>query len=137
MGQQIVTLQDISTDYIYAVKSRKDGVTEIEVTLDALKMDTDVGGMQRLTFDSSNPDAGTSELKTMSDIIGKSFQLFVNEDGSVQKVVGFDEVFSTMEGAGSEMLKQSFGDSSLVQSMNQITNIFPNRAVDVGETWIK
>ena len=137
MGQQIVTLQDITTDYIYAVKSRENGVTEIEVTLDALKMDTDIGGMQRLTFDSSNPGAGTSELKTMSNIIGKSFQLYVNEDGSVQKIVGFDEIFSTMEGAGGEMLKQSFGDSSLVQSMNQITNIYPNKSVNVGETWTK
>src|SRR5690606_21326435 len=87
MGQQITTIQDITTDYIYTIKARENGVTEIDVTMDALKMDTDVGGMQRITFDSSDPDASTAELKAMSNIIGKTFQLFVNEDGSVQKVV--------------------------------------------------
>lgn len=137
MGQQIITTQDIVTDYIYAVKGRENGVTEIDVMMDALKMDTDVGGMQRITFDSSDPDAGTAELKAMSDIIGKSFQLFVNDDGSVQKIVGFAELFGTVEGPGGELLKQSFGDSSLVQSMNQITNIYPDKAVDVGDAWVK
>lgn len=137
MGQQITTIQDITTDYIYTIKARENGVTEIDVTMDALKMDTDVGGMQRITFDSSDPDASTAELKAMSNIIGKTFQLFVNEDGSVQKVVGFAEIFGTIEGLGGEMLKQSFGDSSLIQSMNQITNIYPNKAVNVGEAWVK
>src|SRR5690606_1040880 len=61
MGQQITTTQDISTEYIYTIKARDNGVTEIEVLMNALKMDTDVGGMQRITFDSNDPDAGTSE----------------------------------------------------------------------------
>lgn len=137
MGQQITTTQDISTEYIYTIKARDNGVTEIEVLMNALKMDTDVGGMQRITFDSNDPDAGTSELKAMSGLIGKSFQLYINEDGSVQKVVGFAEIFDGMEGPQKEILKQSFGDSSLIQSMNQISNIYPNKAVSIGDTWGK
>ena len=137
MGQQIVTTQDITSSYVYEVMSNDNGVTEINVIMDALKMDTDVGGMQRITFDSSNPDGSTNEMKPMSNIIGKSFQLFVNEDGSIKEVVGFEDVFNSIDGAGGEMLKQSFGDSSLVQSMNQITNIYPSNSVEIGDTWVK
>ena len=137
MGQKIVTLQEITTDYLYAVKSKENGITEIDVTMDALKMDTDVGGMQRITFDSNDPEGSTPEMKMMSNIVGKSFQLFINEDGSIEKVVGFEDVFNSTDGAGNEMLKQTFGDSSLVQNMNQITNIYPGKAVDIGDTWVK
>ncbi len=137
MGQQITTTQDISTEYIYTIKDKENGVTEIDVLMNAIKMDTDVGGMQRITFDSNNPEASTSELKVMSNVVGKSFQLYINEDGSVQKVVGFAEIFGTMDGPEAEILKQSFGDSSLVQSMNQISNIYPGKAVEVGDTWVK
>lgn len=137
MGQQITTTQDIATDYIYAIKTQENGVTAIDVTMSAIKMDTDVGGMQRLTYDSNDPDAGTHELKAISNIVGKTFQLYINEDGSVQKVEGFAEVLGTMDGPEAEILKQSFGDSSLVQSMSQITNIYPSEAVSVGDTWIK
>lgn len=137
MGQQITTTQDIATDYIYAIKTQENGITAVDVTMNAIKMDTDVGGMQRLTYDSNDPDAGTHELKAISNIVGKTFQLYINEDGSVQKVEGFAEVLGAMDGPEAEILKQSFGDSSLVQSMSQITNIYPSEAVSVGDTWIK
>ncbi|MEC3880420.1 DUF6263 family protein [Parapedobacter sp. 10938] len=137
MGQQITTTQDISTEYIYAIKAQENGITEIDVTMSAIKMDTDVGGMQRITFDSSDPDAGTSELKVMSNVVGKTFQLYINEDGSIHKVEGFADVFGAMGGQQAEILEQSFGDSSLVQSMNQITNIYPDTEVSIGDTWVK
>lgn len=137
MGQQITTTQDIATEYIYSIKARENGVTEIDVTMSAIKMDTDVGGMQRITFDSNDPEAGTSELKVMANMTGKTFQLYVNEDGSVRKVEGFAEIFNGMEDPQSALLKQSFGDSSLIQSMNQITNIYPNETVAMGDTWVK
>ncbi|MGV3761888.1 DUF6263 family protein [Parapedobacter sp.] len=137
MGQRIITTQDITTEYIYTIKARQNGITQIDVMMSAMKMDTDVGGMQRITFDSSNPEEGTNELKVMANVIGKSFQLHVNEDGSVHKVEGFADIFGDMEGPQADILKQSFGDSSLVQSMNQITNIYPDKAVSVGDTWVK
>ena len=137
MGQQVTTTQDISTDYIYDVKSVEKGVTTINVTFKALKMDTDVAGMQRLTYDSTNPDAGTNELKAMSNLIGKSFLMYINEEGNVEKVAGLAEIIGGVEGPQSELLKQSFGDSSMIQNMNQITNIYPNKKVTIGDTWVK
>src|SRR3546814_608938 len=82
MGQQITTTQDIDTEYIYAIKAQENGVTQIDVTMNAIKMDTDVGGMQRITFDSNDPEAGTSELKVMSNMIGKHVKMYINDDGS-------------------------------------------------------
>jgi len=137
MGQQITTTQDIATDYIYDVKSVEEGVTTINVTFSAVKMDTDVAGMQQLSYDSANPDAGTNELKVMSNLVGKSFLMYINEEGSVEKVEGLAEIIGGVEGPQSELLKQSFGDSSMIQNMSQITNIYPNRKVNIGDTWVK
>lgn len=137
MGQQITTTQDIATDYIYDVKSVEEGVTTINVTFSAVKMDTDVAGMQQLSYDSANPDAGTNELKVMSNLIGKSFLMYINEEGSVEKVEGLAEIIGGVEGPQSELLKQSFGDSSMIQNMSQITNIYPNQKVNIGDTWVR
>ena len=137
MGQQMTTTQDIASDYIYDVKSVDKGIATVNVTFNALKMDTDVAGMQRLTYDSTNPDAGTDELKVMSNLIGKSFMMYINEEGNVEKVEGLAEIIGGVEGSQSELLKQSFGDSSMIQNMNQITNIYPNQEVNIDDTWIK
>src|SRR5690606_28067775 len=112
MGQQMTTTQDIVSDYTYDIQSTENGVTAVNVTCSRLKMDSDIGGMQRLTYDSEAPEEGTNELKVMSSLIGKSFQLYVNEDGTVKKVDGLAEIISAVDEAQAELLKQTFGDSS-------------------------
>lgn len=137
MGQQITTTQDISTDYIYDVQSVQSGISTINVTFNAIKMDTDIGGMQRLTYDSADPEAGTSELKVMSTLVGKSFLIYINDEGNVEEVEGLAEILGAVDGQQSEILKQSFSDSTMIQNMNQIINIYPTKAVAIGDTWTK
>lgn len=138
MGQQMVTTQDMFSDYIYDVQTLQDGITTVNVTFSAIKMDTDVaGGMQQLHYDSNNPDAGTPELKVISNLVGKSFLMYINEEGSVERVEGLAEIIGSVDGQQAELLKQSFGDSSMIQSMNQIINIYPSKKVDQGDTWTK
>ncbi len=138
MGQKVVTKQDMSSDYIYDVQTVKDGIATINVTFSAIKMDTDVaGGMQQLHFDSDNPDADTGELKVLSNLVGKSFLLYVNEEGKVERIEGLAEMIGSVDEQHAEILKQSFGDSSMIQSMNQITNIYPNKPVGKGDSWTK
>src|SRR5690606_17767685 len=137
MGQQMKTTQDVTTDYIYDIRSVKDGITTIQVTFDKIKMDTDVGGLQQISFDSDNPDAASSELKAISGLIGKSFSMQVNSEGRVEKIEGLAELIGSQEGAQSELLKQSFSDSSMAQSMNMMTNIYPGKPVNVGDQWTK
>lgn len=138
MGQKIVTKQDMTSDYIYDVQAVQNGTTTINVTFNALKMDTDVaGGMQQLHFDSANPDAGTGELKVLTNLIGKSFLMRVNETGQVENIEGLAELIESIDDQHAEILKQSFGDSSIIQSMNQITNIYPDKPVNTGDSWVK
>lgn len=138
MGQQVVTKQNMASDYIYDVQTVQNGITTINVTFSAIKMDTDVaGGMQQLHFDSNNPDAGTSELKVLAKLVGKSFLMHVNEEGNVKRIEGLAEIITSVDDQHAEILKQSFGDSSIIQSMNQITNIYPNRTVSKGDSWVK
>ncbi|WP_143053972.1 DUF6263 family protein [Parapedobacter koreensis] len=137
MGQQMATTQDILSEYVYDIQSVQNGVTAINVTFSRIKMDTDVAGMQRLTFDSENPETSTSELSAISNLVGKSFLMHINEEGSVEKVEGLADIINAVGGQQAEMLKQSFGDSSMILSMNQMTNIYPANQVDIGESWIK
>ncbi|WP_257667638.1 DUF6263 family protein [Parapedobacter tibetensis] len=137
MGQQMTTTQDIVADYIYDIQAVQNGMTTINVTFGSIKMDMDVAGMQKLTYDSDNPDGGTEELKAMSNMVGKSFLMEINEEGSVEKIEGLAEIISSIGGQQAELLKQSFGDSSMIQNMNQVTNIYPNKKVRVGDKWMK
>ena len=138
MGRKVVTKQDMSSDYIYDVQTVEDGITAINVTLSAIKMDTDVaGGMQQLHFDSNNPDASTGELKVLSNLVGKSFRMHINKEGKVESIEGLAEIIGSVDDQHAEILKQSFGDSSMIQSMNQITNIYPNKTVGKGDNWTK
>lgn len=137
MGQQMTTKQDMQGDYLYDIQSVENGITAIKVTFQTIKMDTDIGGMQRLTYDSTNPDSGNSELKAISKLIGRSFLMQVNEEGGIEKIEGLSEIIGTTDTGQGELLKQSFGDSSMIQSMSQIINIYPNKDVNAGDTWIK
>lgn len=138
MGQQIVTKQNMASDYIYDIQTVENGVTTINVTFGAIKMDTDVAnGMQQLHFDSENPEAGTSELKSLTNLVGKSFLMRINEEGNVKEIEGLAEIISSVDDQQAEILKQSFGDSTMIQNMNQITNIYPNKSTGKGDTWTK
>ncbi|MFC3197048.1 DUF6263 family protein [Parapedobacter deserti] len=137
MGQKMIITQDVATDYIYDVQSVQNGFTTIQVTIDGLKMDTDMGGIQRLRYDSDDPESGTSDLQVMTNMIGKSFIVHINGEGSVKKVEGIAELIGFVDGAQAELLKQVFGDSTMIQTLNQITDIYPNRKVAIGDTWTK
>lgn len=137
MGQQMTTIQRIVSDYLYDVRSVENGITTINVTFSAIKMDMDIAGMQSVSFDSENPDAATGELKALSNLVGKSFLMQVDESGRVGKIEGLAEMFASVGGREAEMLRQSFGDSSMMQNMNQVINIYPNRNVAIGDHWAK
>ena len=137
MGQEMITIQHVTTDYVYAVQSVENGLTTINVTFRTIKMDMDIAGMQSVSFDSENPDAATNELKALSNLVGQSFLMQVDESGSVEKIEGLAEIIASVGGEQAEMLKQSFGDSSMIQNMNQVTNIYPNKQVGLGESWTK
>ncbi|SKB38868.1 hypothetical protein SAMN05660226_01083 [Parapedobacter luteus] len=137
MGQQMATTQDILSEYIYDIQSVQNGITAINVTFSRIKMDTDVAGMQRITFDSENPEASSNELSAISNLVGKSFQMYINEEGNVEKVEGLADIIDAAGGQQAELLKQSFGDSSMILSMNQMTNIYPANQVEIGDSWVK
>ncbi len=137
MGQQMNTTQNIITDYVYDVQSVENGLTSINVTFSTIKLEMGIAGIQKASYDSEKPDEGTNELKVLSNLVGKSFLIEVNEEGNVEKIEGLAKIISSVSGQEAEMLKMSFGDSSMIQNMNQVTNIYPNKKVDIGDNWVK
>jgi len=138
MGQRVTTQQNIVSDYIYDVQATTNGITTINIIFKAIKMDANVaGGMQQLHFDSDDPEGSTNELKVMNNLIGKSFLMEIDEAGSVKRIEGLGEIMASMNEEHAEFLKQSFGDSTMMHNLNQITNIYPNKTVVTGDNWTK
>ncbi len=137
MGQKMVTTQDMESEYLYDIQRVENGTTIIKVTFSTIKMDMDIAGMQRIAFDSDNPEAATSELQALTNMVGRSFTMHVDAAGDVKKIVGLAEIIASAPGQQAEMLKQTFNDSSMVQSMSQFISIYPNRNVAVGDQWAK
>ncbi len=134
MGREIKTTQHTTADYLYDVLSVQNGITTINVTFRAMKMDMDISGVKHVSFDSDKPEEAPAELSALKDMVGKSFVMEVNEEGTVQSVKGLVEI---MGGAQSPLQQLGFTDSAMTHTMSQMTNIYPNKAVSVGEGWAK
>src|SRR5690606_37599095 len=110
MGQEIKTIQEITSDYLYDVLSVQNGITTINVTFRAIKMDMDISGIKRVSFDSDRPEEGTPELSALKNMVGKSFVMGVNEEGTVLSVQGLAEAIG---GAKLQLQQFGFTDSAL------------------------
>lgn len=139
MGQKMESTQDMITDYIYDVESVQSDVTRIKVTFDALSTTVNTGfpGASPLTYDSRNPEQGSAELKTLSNLVGKSFYIDINKGGEVTNVEGLADVISSVGGEQSQLLSQLFDDGAMTNSLNAITHIYPDKSVKIGESWNK
>jgi len=96
---------------------------EVKQSMSALKMSMDVGGMA-MSFDSENPEGALAGMfKPLLD--AESTTLYSNE-GEILKI-------ETPAVAGMENL--GMGKDELEQSIRELSNMMPNRVIQVGESW--
>lgn len=134
MDREMTISQNVATTYRYDVISVDNGISTITVSFDKMAMHMDIPGGTRLSFDSERYDEGTPQLKAIGEIVGKSFVMEVDEEGRVLTTRGLSEAL----GSAGEVLKQvGLTDSALSQTLHQMTNIYPNKVIAIGEQWAR
>ncbi len=135
--------QNIIFEMLYKVKSVKDGVADIDVSYDRIKMGMAGGGMD-MKWDSKDSAGNNPLLSGMGMLLNKPFQMQTNSLGKVISVTGFSAAIEAMmqqvspEAAPMQAsLMQSFSDSAIRKMLGQVTEIYPEKPVKVGDTWKK
>lgn len=131
MGEQIEINQEFTTDYHYLVESIEGDLIKIKATYKRILLAID-SPQDQLQFSSDEAEAD-SRLSTLNSLIGKSFYIFMNTDGKVQKITGFDELSKNLKLGDS--LKLLLSESSIIHAVNM--DIYSRNPVAMGESWNK
>lgn len=147
---------DMAFEYSVEVVDDKDSLKTLKTTYDRIKMEMNAGQMN-MHVDTNEPqqdsaaDPRQNPMAIMSNMFhamkGKAFEMKVNNRGEVVSVSGMEEMMNAMMNsmAVDETMKQTmaqafqsqFNEESVKQSFAQAFNIFPDKAVKVGDTWTK
>jgi Family of unknown function (DUF6263) len=125
-----------------------DGTATIKQVIESVRMEANTP-MAKMVFDSANKDAAaTPDANPMNSafaaMVGEYFIIVVGPTGLVQKVEGMDrlmeKVFKTIpqnfaSAAAVNAMKNSLTDESMKQTFSQSYVRFPDRPLQVGETW--
>lgn len=130
----------------------KDGNYNMTCTYDEIKFMVNAAG-QEMGYDSKNPDAGGSGMmgdmfkKIFGSMVNKQFKMTMSPKGEISKVEGIKELTNSMvdamdvPAAQKENMRQqmeaSFSEEKIKQNFQQGFNVFPDKAVKVGESWHK
>jgi hypothetical protein len=148
-GQKITT--SMNWKYKMEVTDDKDGVKTLKATYDRIAMGMNMGG-QMMEFSSDQPAGDASNPFNMisnmfSAMKGKSFFMKVNKKGEIIDIQGFDDLAESLvremkvpeESRQSALMqfKSQFNDKDVKETFSQTFNIFPDKAVKVGDSWEK
>jgi hypothetical protein len=158
---QKISNQDtkISLGGIYSVevKEEKEGIKNLTGMYKSFRLYMKMAGLE-MDINSEKPAEAVGEedakknpaemmSKIFSAIVGKSFNMQVNEEGNVLSVSGFDEIVNGLVDSVSAnenmkmqiraSLKDQFNEQAVKDQFAQIFTIFPNKKVKVGDSWEK
>lgn len=130
------------------------GMAEVRVTYERVKMEMDNGIAGKNSFDSDKMNAdGEGDVpmqgKSYGAMIGKSINYKIDKHGTIVAVSGVDAlmdgVMTSMgaDGEGPEMevvkktLKSTFGDDAMKSMMQSASIMYPEEPLAEGATWNK
>ncbi|GAB4092492.1 DUF6263 family protein [Flaviaesturariibacter terrae] len=150
--------------YLMEVTGEQDSLKTIRTTFDHIGMDMNMPGMQ-LHIDSEEPDSsggaklnmeamGDDPGKAMQSMMGgmframkgKSFTMKMNREGKVLAVEGMQaladdmangmNVADELKGAVQQSFSSQFDETKMMQTF-QAYYIYPDKAVKVGDSWVR
>ncbi len=147
-NQPEVTInQTIGFGYRMTVISVDDkGNAETKMTYRSVLWKQNRGQQGSSEYDSAHPPATVpDEAKGFAALIDQSVNITFAPDGQVLKTSGVDEMLKKMVAklglaatAATDMeqsLKAQFGDDAMRETMEQMTRIYPEKPVKVGDAW--
>lgn len=136
MGQEMEIKMKTDVDMSYDVAAAGEN-RSLKMTYDRLKTNMEVMG-QNIVMDSNDPDTTSPQNKVYASLKGAVITAIVKPNGEVVEVQGVDELSKKL-GNRSEMEKEmakSFTSKDALKSMmEQAFKFYPDKAVNVGDTW--
>ena len=149
MGQKMRVLQNIGTGYLFETLAvTPKGEAQVKITFKKVVFKLQTAG-QVVEYDSARP---AKEVHPMAQgfaaLLDQHFSMKIDAEGRVLSLQGVDAMFrSVMErikGGSPEQraqmatqLQQQFGDQALRQMMEQMMAIYPEKPVNIGDSWEK
>lgn len=141
MGQDISMGNAMTFGTTYAVKSSAGTDKVLDVTYDYLGMNM-TSTMMSMEYDSRDTSKQDARLKILNGMVGKTFQVTLDEQGNVKKVDGFSSLVNGMVDTASpdamqqkQLVEGFMNDSSIRQSLQQSFSVYPTKPVKPGDTW--
>lgn len=117
----------------------------VEVTATGAKIETSYTGIKMITkspmgdntMDSQGPD-DNAQNKAVKALINKPFFIYMNKQGTIEKVENLDNLysgFSEADAASAAQMKQSYGESTIKASLEMALPSYPEKGAVVGATW--
>ncbi|MBL7704118.1 MAG: hypothetical protein JNM21_01105 [Taibaiella sp.] len=114
---------NLYSKYTFNVKEAAEGNSKIEVVYDLMRMEMkSMGNTIKMSSEDQTPEA-----QGFRDMVNKPFSMTVSPEGKVVSIDGWESI----EKSG------AMKSEDLKQSMETSLNIFPDKAVKVGDTWKK
>ena len=148
MGQEMPMDQKMHTTYtMRVVENNAQGV---KVAFSYKKVFYEMSSMMmNMKYDSETADPAAAGIdgilaKVYGGLLGKDFEVMLDKEGTVQSVSGMDEILAAMiESFGNDMqlqqvaqsLQAQFSDEAMKGTFNQSFQMYPGKAVKVGDTW--
>lgn len=128
------------------VEEVQNDITDMKIsyTRIAVAQITPMGEMQ---YDSDNADAEVSPAAIgYAALVDNGFSISFNGKGKIQKVTGLDAMVDRMidrmdledsvqSAETKKIMKEQFDEEALVSQMQNSLAIFPEREVEIGDTW--
>ena len=120
--------------------------TKIETTFKNIKMDQN-SAMSSLSYDSKNPEKSKSNptAEIFDNMLGQTIEIVIDQQGNVKQVQGADALIEKMFAGMDQpemadmksLMKTQFGGDVFAQSIAQLGQFYPDKAVKTGDSWTK
>jgi len=139
MGQDMKMSMIMNIDINYDVIDRNNGVYDIQMTYQKIKMD--MTSPAAYSFDSDSPDSSSDEsvasvLKSLSEV---SLDIQMTQQGKVTSVKGVDQLIEKISTLSNpqfkQMFSQQFSEQTIQKAIEQFSSFFPDKSVAVNDNW--
>ena len=141
-GQDVHLTQNIGTDYTFDITEGHNGEKDIKVTYNRIFIKSVAMG-NTMTLNSDDQDS--TKKNPFSGLKGASFFMTVTPNGGIKTVAGIDKMLDNMavkmsndtnqvKQIKNELGKQ-FSAEVVKQTMESSFKIYPDRAVNIGDSW--
>ncbi len=138
----------LESDFLFTVENANDSLYKLNFTYDSFKMVSSsniLGQIISVNTATNNPD-NTIQNKIFAQIVDVNLKMTMYKNGKIKSVEGSDKLISKMiqelgdvDELTKEVIKESmqkeFGNKSLALNFEQMTYIYPNTSVNIGDTW--